>query len=78
MDAYFLVFDMYLSEKSPLIYKYFETSGIPKQSFLVEWFYTVFARAFHLVLSSMVWDYFLYEGDCFLFKLALGILKLHE
>lgn len=78
MDAYFAVFDQYLADKLPSVYKHFENLAIPKQSFLVEWFYTVYARAFNLVVSSKVWDYFLFEGDVFLIKLAIAILAILE
>lgn len=41
----------------------------------MEWFYTVFSRAFNLITSSKIWDYFLCEGDLFLIRLTLAVLS---
>jgi len=38
----------------------------------------VFARAFNLIVSSKVWDYFLYEGDVFLIRLSISVLAALE
>ena len=44
----------------------------------MDWFFTVFSRTVPLELSSMLWDHFLMEGDSFLFRAALGIVKFIE
>ncbi|CAD8109494.1 unnamed protein product [Paramecium sonneborni] len=75
LEAYFLLFDSFLQEKLPILANKFNQINLPKQSFLVEWFYTVFSRAFNLITSSKVWDYFLCEGDLFLIRLTLSILS---
>ena len=46
--------------------------------YLMDWFFTVFSRTVPLELSSMLWDHFLMEGDVFLFRAALGIVKFIE
>ncbi|CAD8116440.1 unnamed protein product [Paramecium sonneborni] len=75
LEAYFLIFDSFLQEKLPILANKFNQLKLPKQSFLVEWFYTVFSRAFNLITSSKVWDYFLCEGDLFLIRLTLSVLS---
>ncbi|CAD8200234.1 unnamed protein product [Paramecium pentaurelia] len=75
LEAYFLLFDSFFQEKLPVLANKFNQIKLPKQSFLVEWFYTVFSRAFNLITSSKIWDYFLCEGDLFLIRLTLAVLS---
>lgn len=55
------------------MYKHLTKLEIPNQAFLVEWFYTLFARAFNLMTSSKIWDHFLFYGDVYLIRVGLAI-----
>lgn len=43
-----------------------------------DWILTIFSRSFPLDIACRIWDCFLVEGQAFLFRAALGVLKLYE
>jgi hypothetical protein len=52
--------------------------GIQADMYLFEWIITIFSRSLPLDIASRIWDNFLYFGQIFLFKTALGIIKSYE
>lgn len=50
--------------------------NIDSQTFLVEWFFTVFSRSLSFEGTLKFWDYLLYVGEVALFRLALAIMDL--
>ncbi|XP_072947842.1 TBC1 domain family member 12-like isoform X2 [Epargyreus clarus] len=52
--------------------------AVAEELYLLEWLYTAFAKAMPLDAACRVWDVFLRDGDCFLFRTALGILHLYQ
>ena len=44
--------------------------------FLVEWFYTIFSRAFSFETTLKLWDHLLYFGEVVLYRIALSIMEL--
>jgi len=39
---------------------------------------TIYSKSFPLDIASRIWDIFILEGESFLFRVALGILKLFQ
>ena len=50
--------------------------GVDTGVYLVEWFYTVYARSFTFKTVNKIWDLFLYEGEVVLYKVGLSILRI--
>jgi len=46
--------------------------------FLIEWFYTMFGRAFTLPVVLRLWDLFIYYGEVVFFRVALAIFELAQ
>eukprot|EP01029_Cantina_marsupialis_P023951 TRINITY_DN604226_c0_g1_i1.p1 TRINITY_DN604226_c0_g1~~TRINITY_DN604226_c0_g1_i1.p1 ORF type:complete len:494 (-),score=127.66 TRINITY_DN604226_c0_g1_i1:437-1918(-) len=71
-------FGHYLEENHKLLHNHFEEIGITPEMYFFVWYMTVFMRAFPLEVVARLWDCFLVEGEVFLFKTAIGIIKLLE
>ena len=78
MQQYWEVYDALLAKRLPKLHAHLTELGISPNQYLMDWFFTVFSRTVPLELSSMLWDHFLMEGDSFLFRAALGIVKFFE
>lgn len=46
--------------------------------YLYEWMITIFSRSIPLDIASRIWDNFLFYGQVFIFRTALGIVKFYE
>ena len=46
--------------------------------YLYDWLLTIFTRALPLDVTTRVWDNFLCVGHVFLFRTALGLLRLQQ
>lgn len=77
MQAYYATYNDLLRENLPHVHKHFVASHLTPDLYLLDWIYTVFTKAMNLDLASRVWDVFLRDGEEFLFKVALGKLRLH-
>ena len=51
IEVYFNTFLYFLEEKNPLTVMHIQDLGIDISMFLVEWFYTLYSRAFSLEFS---------------------------
>ncbi|XP_012255618.2 TBC1 domain family member 14-like [Athalia rosae] len=78
MSVYYKVYSSALAHKLPKIYAHFTASGLSPDLYLLDWLYTVYAKAMPLDVACRVWDVFLRDGDEFLFRTALGVLHLHQ
>jgi hypothetical protein len=61
IDAYFSTFIVLLKERNPNIVKHLENYGISKEVFLVEWFYTLYSRAFKMHTVSYEFFYIIFK-----------------
>lgn len=52
--------------------------GIDTEMFLIEWFYTMFGRAFTLPIVLRLWDLFVYHGEVVFYRVALAIFELSQ
>mmetsp|Transcript_43415 Transcript_43415/g.60968 ORF Transcript_43415/g.60968 Transcript_43415/m.60968 type:complete len:344 (-) Transcript_43415:200-1231(-) len=75
---YFEVYEMLFHANLPNLYKHFKSLNITAEQYLLDWFCTIFTRAIPLFVACRVWDSFVFEGEMFLFRAALGILNYHK
>jgi len=62
----------------PVIHNHFERLGVSSSIFAITWFMCLFINVFPLELSLRFLDCFFYEGSKALFRVSLGLLKLHQ
>lgn len=74
MQAYYATYDEFFLENLPRLHRHFAASALTPDLYLLDWLYTVFAKAMPLDVASRVWDVFLRDGEQFLFRAALGML----
>ena len=72
MQAYYSMFEQLMAENLPKIYSHFLKSHLTPDLYLLDWIYTVYAKAMPLDVACRVWDVFLRDGEEFLFRTALG------
>ncbi|XP_066154904.1 TBC1 domain family member 12-like [Euwallacea fornicatus] len=78
MNAYYSAYNEVFNSQLPKLYEHFESSGLTPDLYLLDWIYTVFAKAMPLDVACRVWDVFLRDGYEFVFRTALGILHLYQ
>lgn len=72
--VYNVLFEMHM----PKLFNKFTEFGISAEHYLLDWFMTIFGKSLPLEVSSRVWDCFLLDGEVFLYRTGLGILKKNE
>lgn len=76
MHAYFNAYNEVFGYNLPKLYAHFECSGLTPDLYLLDWIYTIFAKAIPLDVACRIWDVFLRDGDEFVFRTALGTYKI--
>ncbi|KAJ8895209.1 hypothetical protein PR048_000534 [Dryococelus australis] len=75
MHAYYYTYNDFFHENLPRLFAHFKECALSEDLYLLDWLYTVFAKAMPLDVACRVWDVFLRDGEEFLFKTALGELQ---
>lgn len=78
MNAYYTLYDDFFRENMPKLFSHFQKNSLTSDLYLVDWIYTMYSRSLPLDVASRVWDVFLRDGEEFLFRSALGIMRLYE
>eukprot|EP01100_Stratorugosa_tubuloviscum_P004226 TRINITY_DN204_c3_g1_i1.p1 TRINITY_DN204_c3_g1~~TRINITY_DN204_c3_g1_i1.p1 ORF type:complete len:206 (+),score=57.87 TRINITY_DN204_c3_g1_i1:591-1208(+) len=65
-----------LHEKLTPLYHHFKQHNIVTAAFLVDWIMTIFAKSLSIETASHLWDIYFVEGDCFIWRICLGILSV--
>ncbi|KMQ87836.1 tbc1 domain family member 14 [Lasius niger] len=78
MNTYYKVYSSALAHKLPKVFSHFTVAGLSPDLYLLDWLYTIYAKAMPLDVACRVWDVFLRDGDEFLFRTALGVLHLYQ
>ncbi|KZC05059.1 PREDICTED: TBC1 domain family member 14-like [Dufourea novaeangliae] len=78
MDIYYKVYSSALAHKLPKVFSHFTEAGLSPDLYLLDWLYTIYAKAMPLDVVCRIWDVFLRDGDEFLFRTALGVLHLYQ
>jgi len=78
MQSYFYTYEEFFAENLPKLYIHFQKQGITPDLYIIDWMFTMYTRSLPLDVASRVWDVFCRDGEEFLFRTALGILRLYE
>lgn len=75
MKAYYEAYNQIFSKNLPRLYGHFDKANLTPDLYLLDWIYTIYAKAMPLDIACRVWDLFLRDGDEFIFRTALGKFK---
>lgn len=78
MTVYYSVYEEFFRENLGNLFIHFSKQGLSSDLYLVDWIYTLFSKSLPLDIACRVWDVFLRDGEEFLFRTALGILRMYE
>ncbi|XP_056633611.1 TBC1 domain family member 12-like isoform X1 [Diorhabda sublineata] len=78
MQNYYKAYDEVFNHNLPKLHSHFSKSGLTPDLYLLDWIYTIFAKAMPLDIACRVWDVFLRDGFEFIFRTGLGILNLYQ
>ncbi|ESN96049.1 hypothetical protein HELRODRAFT_146853, partial [Helobdella robusta] len=78
MTIYYNAFNYFFKYNLPKLYKHFTDQKLTADLYIIDWIFSIYSRCLNLDLASRVWDVFFRDGEQFLFRTALGILKLFQ
>ncbi|XP_005090343.1 TBC1 domain family member 12 [Aplysia californica] len=78
MTAYYRTFEEFFKENLPKLYAHFNYHSVTPNLYLMEWVFLLYSKSLPLDVACRVWDVFCRDGEEFLFRTAIGILKLYE
>ncbi|KAK9530969.1 hypothetical protein VZT92_012440 [Zoarces viviparus] len=78
MLRYFGTFQVFFQETLPRLFLHFQSSGVTPDLYLMDWILSLYMKPLPLDVACRVWDVFFRDGEEFLFRTALGILRLHQ
>ncbi|KAK8724067.1 hypothetical protein OTU49_011428 [Cherax quadricarinatus] len=78
MCAYYKAFEELLADNLPLLAEHLQNIGVTPDLYVLDWLLTVFARPLPLDAAVRIWDVYLRDGEEFLLRAAIGILKLYD
>ncbi|XP_063779819.1 TBC1 domain family member 14 isoform X2 [Pseudophryne corroboree] len=78
MLTYYASFEVFFEENLPRLFAHFKKNNLTPDIYLIDWIFTLYSKSLPLDLACRVWDVFCRDGEEFLFRTALGILKLFE
>ncbi|KAM6898367.1 LOW QUALITY PROTEIN: TBC1 domain family member 12-like [Lycodopsis pacificus] len=78
MLRYFGTFQVFFQETLPRLFLHFQSSGVTPDLYLMDWILSLYTKPLPLDVACRVWDVFFRDGEEFLFRTALGILRLHQ
>eukprot|EP01117_Protostelium_nocturnum_P009615 TRINITY_DN3433_c0_g1_i3.p1 TRINITY_DN3433_c0_g1~~TRINITY_DN3433_c0_g1_i3.p1 ORF type:complete len:634 (-),score=171.47 TRINITY_DN3433_c0_g1_i3:647-2548(-) len=76
ISKHFTLYELLFSQNLPSLYEHFKNLNITPDVYLLSWLTTVFCRILPLDICCKIWDRFLEEGELFLLKSAIGILRI--
>ena len=74
--AYSRLFDSRLAQRAPELTAYFESQAINTMTFSVDWFYTLFSRAFEVNIVRAVWDMHFLFGSEFVVNAGVALMTI--
>ena len=78
MAVYLEAFQQCFKEQLPALHAHFAAIGVLPDMYLYEWLLTIFSRSLPLDVTHRIWDNFLCLGHVFLFRTALGLLRMQQ
>lgn len=76
INIYCAIFSDIFEKNLPALYRHFSDIGLSPEMYLLDWILTIYSKSLPLDISTRIWDIFLIEGDVYLFRVAIGLLKL--
>lgn len=76
VTAYSKLFEQLLQQAAPDLMRYFDAQGINTMTFSIDWFYTLFSRAFDVHIVRVVWDMFFLFGTQFIVKAGVAMMVI--
>lgn len=71
-------FESMFSRQMPELMKHFQHLNITHDSYLIDWCLTLYSKYLPLDTAAVVWDRYLLEGEPYIYRVALAILKLYQ
>ena len=68
-------FDWLININCPVVSNHFKAMEVSSKLYLVNWFLSIFSTSFEGELLGRIWDNFLLEGEVYLFKVGITIVK---
>ncbi|CCD71667.1 Rab-GAP TBC domain-containing protein [Caenorhabditis elegans] len=78
MTEYFIAYDRYLEQELPALHQHLDKLDVRPDLYLIEWTFAMYAKSLPLDVTCRIWDVYFRDGEEFLFKAALGILRMYE
>ncbi|CAG5120898.1 unnamed protein product, partial [Candidula unifasciata] len=78
MTAYYRTFEEFLKDCLPKLHMHFSSLSVTANLYLMEWVFLIYSKSLPLDVACRVWDVYFRDGEEFLFRTALAILKIHE
>ncbi|KAM6909007.1 TBC1 domain family member 14-like [Xenentodon cancila] len=78
MLTYFAAFEVFFEENLPKLFAHFQKNNLTPDIYLIDWIFTLYSKSLPLDLACRVWDVFCRDGEEFLFRTALGLLRLYH
>ncbi|KAJ8013902.1 hypothetical protein DPEC_G00034650 [Dallia pectoralis] len=78
MLKYFAAFEVFFEENLPRLFSHFQINNLTPDLYLIDWIFTLYSKSLPLDLACRVWDVFCRDGEEFLFRTALVILRLYQ
>uniref|UniRef100_A0A8C5EDN1 Rab-GAP TBC domain-containing protein n=1 Tax=Gouania willdenowi TaxID=441366 RepID=A0A8C5EDN1_GOUWI len=78
MLTYFAAFEVFFEENLPKLFAHFQKNNLSPDIYLIDWIFTLYSKSLPLDLACRVWDVFCRDGEEFLFRTALGLLRLYQ
>mmetsp|Transcript_45728 Transcript_45728/g.74593 ORF Transcript_45728/g.74593 Transcript_45728/m.74593 type:complete len:372 (-) Transcript_45728:380-1495(-) len=75
MRKYFAVFEALFADQLPSLYKHFRHLNINPEMYLMDWLLTLFSKSLPLDIACHMWDCYVLEGETFMYRASLGILR---
>ncbi|KAM3857834.1 TBC1 domain family member 14 [Diretmus argenteus] len=78
MLTYFAAFEVFFEENLPKLFAHFKKNNLTPDIYLIDWIFTLYGKSLPLDLACRVWDVFCRDGEEFLFRTAMGLLRLYQ
>ncbi|XP_071399888.1 TBC1 domain family member 14 isoform X1 [Centroberyx affinis] len=78
MLTYFAAFEVFFEENLPKLFAHFKKNNLTPDIYLIDWIFTLYSKSLPLDLACRVWDVFCRDGEEFLFRTAMGLLRLYQ
>jgi hypothetical protein len=78
MQPYFDVFNSFFKEEVKSVYSHFERLDVLPHYYLMEWVITLYTKCLPLDVACKLWDLYCRDGESFLFRVALGLLRMYK